>query len=255
MIDYKVKNRLATICLNRPEKRNALNDEMVNALYAALIKAENDNNVKIIILKAKGEAFCAGADLAYLKKLNQYSYSENLADSSQLKKMFHKIYSLPKVIIAQVEGHAIAGGAGLATVCDFVFSVPEANFAFTEVKIGFVPAIVSIFAIRKFGESRTKELLLTGKLINTHEAQSIGLVNFIAKKESINQEVLNFAEKLILNTSANSLALTKNLINHIQNNNLDDALNFAAELNAKARDSKDCKKGIKAFLNKEKIRW
>ncbi len=255
MIRYKVKNKIATITLNRPEKRNALNDEMVNELTSLLKKAEQDSEVKVIVLKAAGEAFCAGADLAYLKKLNNYSYQENLDDSTQLKNMFLQIYSMPKVVIAQVEGHAIAGGAGLVTVCDIVFSVPEAKFGFTEVKIGFVPAIVSIFAIRKFGESKTKELLLTGDLINAQEAQKIGLVNFISDAENIKKDVLKFAENLISKTSANSLALTKNLINQIQNIKLEDALNFAAELNAKARESEDCKKGVSAFLNKEKINW
>ncbi len=255
MILYEVKNRIAYITLNRPEKRNALNDEMVNQLFSALKNAENDKKVKVIILKAVGEAFCAGADLAYLKKLNNFTYQENLTDSLQLKNMFRQIYTMPKVVIAQVEGHAIAGGAGLATVCDIVFSVPDAKFGFTEVKIGFVPAIVSIFAIRKFGESKTKELLLTGNLFNADEAKDIALVNFISDKKNIEKDVHKFAESLVQKTSANSLALTKNLINQIQNKNLDEALNFAAELNAKARDSEDCKKGISAFLNKEKIIW
>ena len=255
MIRYKVKNKIATITLNRPEKRNALNDEMVNKLTSLLKKAEQDKKVKVIVLKAAGEAFCAGADLAYLKKLNNYSYQENIEDSTQLKNMFLQIYSMPKVVISQVEGHAIAGGAGLATVCDIVFSVPEAKFGFTEVKIGFVPAIVSIFAIRKFGESKTKELLLTGDLINAQKAQKIGLVNFISDAKDIEKDVLKLAENLISKTSANSLALTKNLINQIQNKKLEDALNFAAELNAKARESEDCKKGVSAFLNKEKINW
>jgi methylglutaconyl-CoA hydratase len=255
MILYEVKNRIATITLNRPEKRNALNDEMVHQLKTALIKAEQNEKVKVIILKAIGETFCAGADLAYLKKLNNFTYQENLADSMQLKEMFRQIYTMPKVVIAQVEGHAIAGGAGLATVCDIVFAVPEAKFGFTEVKIGFVPAIVSIFAIRKFGESKTKELLLTGNLFNADEAKDIALVNFISDKKDIEKDVYKFAENLVQKTSANSLALTKNLIKQIQNKNLDEALNFAAELNAKARDSEDCKKGISAFLNKEKIIW
>jgi methylglutaconyl-CoA hydratase len=255
MILYKVKNRIAYITLNRPKKRNALNDEMVNQLFSALKNAENDKNVKVIILKAVGDAFCAGADLAYLKKLNNFTYKENLTDSLQLKNMFRQIYTMPKVVIAQVEGHAIAGGAGLATVCDIVFSTPDAKFGFTEVKIGFVPAIVSIFAIRKFGETKTKELLLTGELIETKAAQKIGMVNFISDKKNIEKDVHKFAENLVQKTSGNSLALTKNLINQIQNKNLDEALNFAAEMNAKARDSEDCKKGISAFLNKEKIIW
>ncbi len=255
LIKYDVKNRVASITLNRPEKRNALNSAMAEELNSTLKKAEQDNDVKVIVLKANGDAFCAGADLAYLKELSNFTYEENLEDSLKLKEMFRQIYTMQKVIIAQVEGHAIAGGAGLATVCDLVFSVPEAKFGFTEVKIGFVPAIVSVFAIRKFGESHTKKLLLSGNLITANEAKEIGLVNFISTKEKINSAVNDFVANLVNKTSANSLALTKSLINEIQQKSLDDALNYAAKLNANARNSDDCKKGINAFLNKEKIVW
>lgn len=254
-IQYVLKNRVATITLNRPDKRNALNLIMVTELDKALKRAEQDKDVKVIILKANGDAFCAGADLAYLKDISQFTYEEHLADSMQLKEMFRQIYTMNKVVIAQVEGHAIAGGAGLATVCDLVFSVPEAKFGFTEVKIGFVPAIVSVFAIRKFGESHTKRLLLSGDLIAADDAKEIGLVNFISAKESIDREVKKFAGNLVTKTSANSLALTKRLISEIQKQDLEHALVYAAELNAKARNSEDCKKGINAFLNKEKIVW
>ncbi|RLD68943.1 MAG: enoyl-CoA hydratase/isomerase family protein [Bacteroidetes bacterium] len=254
-IQYGTENRVATITLNRPDKKNAFNSVMVSELHRTLKKAGQDNDVKVIIIKANGDAFCAGADLAYLKELSKFTYEENLADSMQLKEMFQQIYTLNKVVIAQVEGHAIAGGAGLATVCDLVFSVPEAKFGFTEVKIGFVPAIVSVFAIRKFGESHTKRLLFSGDLISTEDAKEIGLVNFISAKELIDKEVKKFANHLVTKTSANSLALTKNLIVEIQQLGLEQALVYAAELNTKARDSEDCKKGINAFLNKERIVW
>ncbi|MEN8119353.1 MAG: enoyl-CoA hydratase-related protein [Bacteroidota bacterium] len=252
---YGTKNRVATITLNRPDKRNALNSTMVMELDKAFKKADQDRDVKVIILKANGDAFCAGADLAYLKELSDFTYEENLADSLQIKEMFRQIYTMNKVVIAQVEGHAIAGGAGLATVCDLVFSVPQAKFGFTEVKIGFVPAIVSVFAIRKFGESHTKRMLLSGNLIEANEAKGIGLVNFISASESIDRDVRKYADNLVTKTSANSLALTKNLIVEIQQLDLEQALLYAAELNAKARDSDDCKKGISSFLKKEKIVW
>ena len=255
LILYNIKNRIATITLNRPEKRNALNSAMVKELHHALKKAEMDNDVKVVILKANGSAFCAGADLAYLQKLSNFTYEENLQDSNELKEMFKQIYMMEKVVIAQVQGHAIAGGAGLATVCDLVFSIPEAKFGFTEVKIGFVPAIVSIFAIKKFGESITKKLLLTAELISANEANKIGMVNYISNKETIDDDVKKLATNLVNNTSANSLSLTKRLIIDIQQRNLDESLNYAAKLNAKARNSNDCKKGISSFLNKEKINW
>ncbi len=253
--NYTTNNRIGYITLNRPEKRNALNDVFVEELKTIFNYAESDNKSKILVLKANGDAFCAGADLAYLKKLQNNSYEENFIDSNNLKELFDQIYNLKKLVIAQVEGHAIAGGGGLATVCDFVFSIPEAKFGFTEVKIGFVPAIISTFILRKIGETKTKELLLTGDLISAEKAQNIGLINFITNKENINTEVNNFAEKICKNTSGESLKITKKLISEVQSMSVKEALNYSAELNAKARQTEDCKKGITSFINKQKIIW
>jgi methylglutaconyl-CoA hydratase len=182
LVLYDVADRIATISLNRAEKRNALNPEMVSSLTASFLKAAADDAVKIIILKANGKTFSAGADLAYLQELQAYTYEENLADSENLKNLFTTIYYLPKLVIAQVEGHAIAGGCGLATVCDFVFSVPEAHFGYTEVKLGFVPAIVSCFLLRKTNEAIAKQLLLTGELFSAEQALKYGLINFVTNK-------------------------------------------------------------------------
>lgn len=255
LVNYTVTDRIATVTLNRPDKRNALNYEMVAELKQALVKAGQDDSVKVIVLKAEGEVFSAGADLDYLKKLQQNSFDENIADSTHLMELFRKIYLSSKVVIAQVEGHAIAGGCGLATVCDFVFAVPEAKFGYTEVKIGFIPAIVSVFLIRKTGEGRAKELLLSGKLIEAEEAKNIGMINAICPKQIIDREVKSFAMKLCEETSAQSLMMTKELIAKVQDMTLDEALHHAAEMNAEARSTDDCKKGISAFINKEKLTW
>lgn len=255
MVEYSVNNRIGFITLNRPEKRNALSFEMVTELKAAFEKAEKDVQVKIIVLKAKGESFCAGADLAYLQQLQQNSFEENLEDSTHLKELFLSVYRAGKVVIAQVEGHAIAGGCGLATVCDFVFSIPEAKFGYTEVKIGFIPAIVMVFLLRKVGEQIGKELLLTGELYSAEEAREKGLINFISNAQQIESDVLMFAEKLITGNSGNSMKVTKQTIAEIQSMEINDALNFAAHKNAEVRASEDCQKGIAAFLGKEKIMW
>ena len=140
-------------------------------------------------------------------------------------------------------------------MCDFIFAVPEAKIGFTEVKIGFVPAIIAVFIIRKIGEAKAKELLFTGDLIPMKDAQNIGLVNYIEDKENIAESVQKFADKLCKNTSADSLNLTKQLLADVWNKEYTDALDYAAKLNAKARDTKDCKKGISSFLNKEKLTW
>lgn len=254
-IDYTVSGRLGWIALNRPEKRNALNGEVVAELTHAFEAAAADEAVKVIILEGKGEAFCAGADLGYLQQLQQNSFGENLEDSRQLKALFSLIYTLNKVVIAMAEGHAIAGGAGLATVCDFCFAVPAAKIGYTEVKIGFIPAIVSLFLIRKIGEGKARELLLRGNLIDASEAADLGLVNQVVDAAQIRTYVTNFANGLCEQASTNSLAATKSLIAKVQDLPLEAALEYAASQNARTREHPDCKAGIAAFLNKEKPSW
>jgi methylglutaconyl-CoA hydratase len=255
LIEYESKARIGYITLNRPEKRNALSPEMVAGLKEAFQKAEVDDAVKIVVLRARGEAFCAGADLGYLQQLQKFSLEENLADSIHLKELFLQIYLLKKVVIAQVQGPALAGGCGLATVCDFVFAAPEAKFGYTEVRIGFVPAMVMIFLIRKIGEGHAKELLLTGNLISSEEAGRIGIVNKVVDKLSLETEVDTFARHLISNTSSQSLTITKEMISEVQHMRLEEALDFAAHKNVEARGTDDCKRGIDAFLNKRDMKW
>jgi methylglutaconyl-CoA hydratase len=254
-VEYFAEDRIGFITMNRPDKRNALSHELISDLQEAFTNAESDPTTKVIVLRANGAAFCAGADLDYLQQLQQFSYEQNFSDSSHLKKLFHQIYTLKKVVIAQIEGHAVAGGCGLATVCDFSFAVPEARFGYTEVKIGFIPALVMVFLIRKIGEGKARELLLTGSLISADEAKAAGLINRVTKKDVIQDEVLKFAQQLIQSNSEYSMAVTKQMIGKVQSLNLDDALTFAAEMNAKARESEDCRKGISAYVNKEKITW
>ena len=248
-------NRVGYITLNRPEKRNALSPEMVGELKQALEECRQEKGTKAIVLQAEGKVFCAGADLAYLKQLQTNTYAENLEDSLQLKGLFEAVYTCPKPVIAQVHGHALAGGCGLANVCDFVFSVPEAKFGYTEVRIGFVPAIVMFFLLRKVGEARAKELLLSGELIKAGKAYEYGLVNYLAEKEDLAFQVKEFAESLANKNSGQSMALVKEMTNKIQMMDMEKGLYYAAEMNAEARSYEDCKRGIEAFLNKEKLEW
>ena len=254
-VQYNVQQRVATITLNRPEKRNALSYELVAELKEAFSTASHDADVKVIILNANGDAFCAGADLGYLQQLQGFSYDENLQDSAHLKELFLSIYTHPKIVIAQVQGHALAGGCGLATVCDFVFAVPQAKFGYTEVKIGFIPALVMVFLLRKIGEGRAKELLLSGELYPAEQVLSMGLINKIVSPEKLAEEVNAFALKLAQSNSAQSMMLTKQMIGKVQSLPLEEALRYASEMNAHARNTEDCKRGIAAFLNKEKLSW
>lgn len=255
MIEVSIENRIATILLNRPEKRNALNDEMAKQLHSALLKLKDDDNCKIVIIKAMGEAFCAGADLSYLQTLQSNTYEENLRDSKQLMEMFSALYHFPKVTIAQVEGPALAGGCGLAGLCDFCYATPNAQFGYTEVKIGFIPAIVSVFLTRKIGENLAKQLLLTGDIYTAAHAAEMHLITKVIANEAIELEVNNLAAKLVKSVSIESIALTKELMSSFPGKSIIDQLQLAAIYNAKARATNDCKKGISAFLNKEKLIW
>jgi methylglutaconyl-CoA hydratase len=255
LVNYTVNDRVAFITLNRPEKRNALNHELVAELKKSFDKAASDSSAKVIVLKSTGEAFCAGADLEYVQQLQKFSFEENLQDSNHLKELFLKIYTHPKIVIAQVQGHALAGGCGLATVCDFVVSVPTAKFGYTEVKIGFIPAIVTVFLLRKLGEAKVKEMLLSGELFSAEQVLQMGLINHVVDAEKLEAHVQQFAKKLVDGNSAESMKLTKQMIAAVPSMSVENALSYAAEMNAKARGSEDCKRGIEAFLNKEKLSW
>jgi methylglutaconyl-CoA hydratase len=255
MVLLTIENRIATLTLNRPEKRNALNDEMAKELLLHLTTLKDNDECKVLIIKANGEAFCAGADLAYLQKLQSNSYEDNLLDSMSLMQMFKALYSFPKITIAQVEGPAFAGGCGLAGLCDFCFATPEAQFAYTEVKIGFIPAIVSVFLSPKIGENIAKQMLLTGDVYTALEAKEMRLINEIVERDLISSQVFEFAAKLVRTVSADSIRLTKGLLNDIKGFSIGEQLEIAAKANAQARGTNDCKKGIAAFINKEKLNW
>ncbi len=249
MIKYSIENNIAKILLNRPEKRNALHPDLVNQFKNKLDEAYLNDKVKVIILSGEGKHFCAGADLEYLNQLKDYSPIENEKDSEELAELFLKIYKSPKPVIAAVNGAAIAGGCGLASVCDFIVAHgTNSKFGYSEVKIGFVPAIVAIFLIRKIGEGRAKQLLMTGEIIDGNKAYEIGLANYLAG--NVLDEANNLAE-LIIKNSSQSMNMTKNMIQAISNFNIDEAVDYCIRLNAISRSTEDFSKGLSSFLNKK----
>ncbi|ABG60215.1 enoyl-CoA hydratase/isomerase family protein [Cytophaga hutchinsonii] len=255
-VQTNISDRIGYVILNRPEKRNALNYQFVSELKESFLAFSKNDAVKVIVLKAEGVTFCAGADLEYLQQLQNNTFEENLADSTHLMELYKLIYTLNKVVIAQVNGHALAGGCGLVSVCDFAFSIPEANFGYTESRIGFIPAIVMNFLIQKIGEANARMMLLSGNVIKAQDALNYGIISTIVDaEEDLEETVTGFAQHLILNNSGTSMELTKRMLAAIQNMTLDQALIYAAEMNAAARSSDDCKKGIAAFLNKENLKW
>lgn len=254
MVLYTFNNRIAEIRLNRADKRNALNGEMVKALIAALQLAEQDR-AKITVISGEGPAFCAGADLDHLQQLQINSFDDNLKDSRQLAELFQLISLHPSVVIARIHGSAIAGGCGLATVCDFSVAAKSARFGYTEVRIGFVPAIVMVYLQNKIGGGRTRELLLSGRIFDADEAAALGLINKAVPDEELDATLDELIGDLLSSNSAQSISSIKQMLVGIQGRSLAESLEYAAGMNARARETDDCKRGISAFLNKEKISW
>jgi methylglutaconyl-CoA hydratase len=255
LVTYEVKERIGYITLNRPEKRNALSFEFVTQIKEVIAKAESDVTSKVIVLQANGNAFCSGADLAYLQELQNFSDEENLADSQNLMELFRIIASSSKIFISKVKGPALAGGCGLATVCDFSFATPESEFGYTEVKIGFVPAIVMVFLLRKVNGIHAREMMLTGEKFNAAKAVEYGLINKVLPGNEIDSYIETFALRLASTVSGQSVQMIKKMLIETQDLTFQEGLDYAAKMNVMARKSNDCKKGISAFLSKETLKW
>jgi methylglutaconyl-CoA hydratase len=245
-IIYELKDGIAHITLNRPEKRNAINDRLIGDLKAAMNEAESD--AAAVLLRGAGKDFCAGADLSQLEKIAQASILDNIADAERFAALLLQMRRLKKPVIAAVHGRALAGGAGLASACDMVIAARSATFSYTEVKIGFVPAIVMAIARRNLSEKRAFEILCTGKIL-TAEAERIGLINRVCDDEAFEAEAGKFAGE-IAQFSGSAIALTKSLLYQTDAMTFEQALRAGIETNAIARMTPDCREGIRKFLSK-----
>jgi methylglutaconyl-CoA hydratase len=244
---------IKTITLNRPSRRNAMTPEMQDELIAALGKAAT-GHCRVVVLTGAGEAFCAGLDLLHLQAIAGKSQAEHVADAERVARLFRMLYELPKPTIAVVQGPAIAGGTGLATICDFTLAAPGVKFGFTEVKIGFVPALVSAFLTMQIGEKRARDLLLSGRLFSSEEAERIGLVNEVIPAEELADRARELARCLKEN-SPQSMAATKRLMAMQNGAWLDAAIAHAMTANAEARAMQDFREGVASFLEKRKPVW
>ncbi|HEV2728874.1 MAG TPA: enoyl-CoA hydratase-related protein [Terriglobales bacterium] len=244
---------IATVTLSRPEKRNAISFELIADLIGALDEVAR-SSAQILIITGSGSAFCSGMDLDNLKALIGRSPEQNLEDSRTMARLFRTIYEFPKVTIAAVNGPAIAGGTGLALLCDFTLAVPEAKFGYTEVRIGFVPAIVSTFLLRQIGEKQARDLLLTGRLFDAEEALRLGLISEIAGPEKLMDRARELAN-LLLESSPTSLICTKRLLTEQARSELDAQIESAVRENAAIRQTADFREGVTAFLEKREPRW
>jgi len=252
-IKLDVEESLALLTLNRPKKRNAISYELIDDLLRALEEVKN-SAARVLIITGAGPAFCSGMDLDNLKALSGRTPEQNLEDSRKMASLFRTLYDFPKPTIAAVNGPAIAGGTGIATLCDFTIAVHEAKFGYTEVRIGFVPAIVSTFLLRQIGEKVARDLLLTGRIFDAEEALRIGLVNEVVPVEKLLDRARERASQLMENSTA-SLAYTKRLLSDHARAELDSQIEAAIRENAGIRGTADFREGIASFLEKRKPKW
>jgi len=252
-VQLAFERRVATLTLNRPEKRNAISFELIDDLLRALDEVAKSDAIVTIVTGA-GKAFCSGLDLDNLKALLGRTPEQNLQDSQTMVQLFRSLYEFPKVTIAAVNGPAIAGGTGLALLCDFTLAVPDAKFGYTEVRIGFVPAIVSTFLLRQVGEKQARDLLLTGRLLGAEEAAEMGLINEIVPADNLMARARELAA-LLMENSAASLRATKQLLTDHARMELDTHIEAAIRENTAIRSTADFREGITSFLEKRKPVW
>ena len=252
-LTFEMAGEVATITLNRPDKRNAISTKMIEELLAALNEVET-GAFRLGIITGAGKTFCAGMDLDGLRAIAAQSPEENVEDSRRMAKMFYRLFSFPKPLIAAVNGAAIAGGCGIATLADFTLAVSEAKFGYTEVKIGFIPALVSVFLRRQVGDKVTRDLLLSGRILEAPEAQRLGLVTEIVPAESLMERARAIAADVIA-ASPTSVRRTKRLLLRSGEAQLQTEIENAIHENAEIRSTEDFREGLASFLDKRPPKW
>jgi methylglutaconyl-CoA hydratase len=246
---YSVEGAVARVMLNRPEKRNALNDAVVAGLKQSLKRAAQDKAIRVVVISGAGKDFCSGADLSALQKIAGASVAENAEDARALLELFLMIRQVPVPVIAAVTGRALAGGCGLATACDLVLASGSARFGYPEVKIGFVPAMVMAILRRNVSEKRAFELITRGAEISAGQAKEFGLVNQVFPDESFAADVTSYVSEFE-KMSASAMALTKSLLYQMDGLAFPEALETGADVNVIARLTDDCQQQIAKFLKK-----
>jgi len=246
---YEMRDRVARITLNRPDKRNALDGEMVGELKAAFTASASDEACRVVLLTGAGTDFCSGADLANLEKTAQNSVLDNMADARATADLFLMMRNHPRPVVAAVQGRALAGGCGIATACDIILAAESAQFGYPEVNIGFVPAMVMAILRRSVSEKSAFELVVTGEAVSAKRAHELGLVHRVFNDDQFALEVETYVRKLATK-SASAIMLSKRLLYNMDSMSFEAALQAGVEINAIARQTEDCRKGVERFLKK-----
>src|SRR5262245_43539008 len=255
MLRIDINKNVASVVLDRPDIHNAFNDELVQRITDAFTELGQRNDVRVIVLRANGKSFCAGADLNWMKRMVQYSYEENLKDARAVGRMFLAIAKCPKPVIARVHGAALGGGAGLVAACDIGIAIESVQFGFTEVKLGIVPAIISPFVIAKIGPGRAREFFITGERFLAPVALTIGLIQHVASHELALDALVDSKISQILTSAPGAVAAAKELVFGVAAQHLAQSLECAAQSIARARASVEGQAGMKAFLERQRPPW
>ena len=254
-LDIAISGSLATVTLNRPEVRNAFNETLIAGLTRAFRELGEDDGIRAIVLAANGPAFCAGADLNWMKKMADYTHEENRADAAQLAEMLRTIYCCPKPVVAKVQGDCYAGGMGLVAACDIALAAEEANFCLSEVKLGLIPATISPYVIKAMGENAARRYFLTAERFSAQEALRIGFVQAVAPAEALDTAADGIVKALV-SASPHAVKEAKRLVRDVAGQPISDALIAdTAERIAAIRASDEGREGVRSFLEKRKPAW
>jgi len=253
-IEVQKKENFATIFLNRPDVHNAMNEELMVELTSCFKKISKEKKIRAIVLTGKGKSFCAGADLNWMKSMAKYSMKENIADSKILLNLYEEIYSCPKPVIARVNGHSFGGGIGLFAVCDIVIATNNCKFAFSEVKLGIIPAVISTYVVKRIGPSNMKRLFITGERFDSNYAKEIGLVDFVASEKKFDEIVKKYTD-VLLSSGPNAIFEVKKLVDAYEKKDITMYKKHTVKKISELRVSDEGQEGINAFLEKRKSKW
>ena len=248
------KEDIATVYLNRPDVHNAMSEKLMKELTNCYKELNENEKIRIIILTGKGKSFCAGADLNWMKSMAKYSEEENIEDSRLLLNLYETIYTCSKPVIGRINGHAFGGGIGLFAVCDITFAVPNCKFAFSEVKLGIIPSVISTYIVRRIGLSNMKRLFLTGERFNSDYAKEIGLLDYVCSDHEIDEQIKKYVE-IIYSSGPISIREVKKLVDACEKMDIDNYKEYTVKKIAELRVSKEGQEGINAFLEKRKTKW
>ncbi|MBC3864028.1 enoyl-CoA hydratase/isomerase family protein [Undibacterium jejuense] len=254
-LNLTMEAQMATVTLNRPDVRNAFNETTIAEITQVFQQLDADTSVRAVVLAANGPAFCAGADLNWMKKMADYTHAENLADAGQLAAMLAAIYRCSKPVVAKVQGDCYAGGMGLVAACDIAISVDTANYCLSEVKLGLIPATISPYVIKAMGESAARRYFITAERFAASEAQRIGFVHEVVNAEALDSKVAEIVKALVSN-SPNAVKQAKKLVQDVASREITPGLVAATvEGIAQIRASEEGREGVRSFLEKRKPSW